>query len=169
MQTLWQWIRSHKWFISSFWFCPLRALCHHICKNQLLCMLGHGGWFTVPLVGMSYSSVSSSDRGSRESADLQRAFILAVIQPEKGRERERGPGMLSSMLPAIQTHTLMLIKPKFHISALFSPIKTVHTYTYSICVCQTEQQEKPVQECSQSVSHAVGPRNLKVVCSRWKN
>lgn len=78
---------------------------------------------------MSYFSVSSSDRGSRESADLQRAFILAVIQPEKGRERERGRGMLSSMLPAIQTHTLLLIKPKFHISALSLQSKLyIHTH-----------------------------------------
>lgn len=68
---------------------------------------------------MSYSSVSPGDRESSERADLQRAFILAVIQPEKGGGRGRGAGMLSSMLPAIQTHRLMLIKHKFHISALF--------------------------------------------------
>lgn len=70
-------------------------------------------WSTVAdfLSWMNYSSVSCGDRESRESADLQRTFILAVIQPEREREGERGTGMLRSRPPAIQTHTLMLIKP----------------------------------------------------------
>lgn len=159
MQTLWPGVRSHKWFISSFWCCLLHTHCHHIWRNQPPCMLGHGGWFTVLLVGMSYSSVSSGDRGSTESVDLQRAFILAVIQPEKDGEKERGTDMLSSMLPAIHTHMLVLIKTKFHISALFLQSK-LHTY---LCLPNRITYKRNAKaKCSSS--HAV-----TWTCSwRWK-
>lgn len=48
---------------------------------------------------LSYPSVSFNIRGSRVSADLQRAFITALIHTERGRKRGGGAGRLHSMLP----------------------------------------------------------------------
>lgn len=98
--------------ISSFWCRLHRAPWHHIWRNQLLHALGH--WVANFPAWMNYSSVSSSDRGSRESTDLQRTFTLAVIQPEKGRGGKGGGGLLF----AIQMCTLGLIKARFPRSAL---------------------------------------------------
>lgn len=83
---------------------------------------------------MSYSSVSSRDRGSREGADLWRAFILAVIQPE----RESGSGLLSCMLPAVHTHTLVIIKRKVYRPASFPPNRAMHTHVLYVCLLLKE-------------------------------
>jgi len=79
------------WMIYAFFITFAVLLMHFVIvagRRRPLCMLGHGGWFTALLVGMSYSSVGFSDR---EGADLQRAFLLAFIHLEKGSERAEAP------------------------------------------------------------------------------
>lgn len=111
-----QWIGSHDLFISPPWCCLLRVLPSSNLEKTSCCECRD--MEADFLSWMNYSWVIS---GGRESADLQRTFILAVIQPE--RERERGADMPRNMLPTIQTHMLPLIKPKLLISALFLPSK----------------------------------------------
>lgn len=65
------------------------CFCRRVCRNQPLCMLGHGGWFTALLVEMSYSPVSFSDRRAERVQTSREQPCWLWMQLRKGRVRRR--------------------------------------------------------------------------------